>query len=336
LVFARGSFLARTAAALFLLDGVGRVQRDPIDVGARGTLAPLGDGYVAVEQGEQMFARAFDGELVSSSALVPLVDSANASFEALVFAPDGSATLALFHDGGPFVASLACSDQPIMPLTASSCPPASPLEPLASGCVDPVCHVVFRYDHLSLQLLGWAVRGGPLAPVDSEAARSIAFDVLNANDTQGALALGAATVSEASGGVFTVTVPPLDQGAVALIGAQSGAAIMVAGVHQLGRGDYWLPTQWAAAEDVACGSRSFPPVDEHVALQPCLGNLSPQDSVPATANDALNDALRSNLAAYLAQQGPFSAHVQLYTPTVDECDAQAAEYVVVLSQARTE
>jgi hypothetical protein len=335
LVFVHGSFLARTADALWVLDGMGLVQGDPIDVGSRATVAPLGQGYVAVTQDELMVGRAFDRELSASSKLVPLTSSSSASLETVVFSPDGSSTFVIFHDGGPFFAPLECSDQPVMPTSGNSCPQAAPLAPLHNGCVDPVCHVVIKVDYLSAELRGWFVRGGQLAPVDADGARAIAIDLLNANDTDGTLVLSEATVSGPAGGLFNVTVPPLDFGAVALIGADSGAVIVMGGVVHDGRGAYWIPRDWFPSIDISCGSRAAgPPAAPHIEPDSCRGDVLPPGRLPATPETALEIALRTNLAAFLAQQGAFSAHVHLYTPAVGQCDPSAAEYLVVLSQTR--
>jgi len=51
-----------------------------------------------------------------------------------------------------------------------------------------------------------------------------------------------------------------------------------------------------------------------------------------SASDALEVALRTNLAAHVAAAGPFSAHVHLHTSMVGTCDPGVAEWGVVLTR----
>ena len=130
-----------------------------------------------------------------------------------------------------------------------------------------------------------------------------------------------------------VTVDPLDFGAVALVGSESGAVIMAGGVVWSGHGHYWVPSEWRAPDEIACGARAAAADATYLDPNMCPDEGKPQ---PPSAVDALDVALRSNLAAGFAAHGPFDAYVHLYTPSVGACDPGAAEYLVVLSQTRPE
>jgi hypothetical protein len=89
---ARGEYLVRTSSFLRVLDRELQLVRGPIDVGPRATIAPLGDGYVAVSNEDFVVARAYDGELAASSPVVMLSQDRAALAQSLVYAPDGSST----------------------------------------------------------------------------------------------------------------------------------------------------------------------------------------------------------------------------------------------------
>lgn len=329
LVAAGDGFLARSSDSLWLLDREGQLERGPMQLKPGALAAPLGTGFVAVSTEEYLVARAIDATFASQSDPLGVGDERGGRAEALVAAPDGSATSLIYREGAELrIAQLSCSDEPPPPPGPDTCPEQPEVEPLPDGCEDEVCHVVLRFDYLTLALRGWSVAGGVRNPVDAAAAEEAARDVFDLQPN-GEYLSGETVVSGRRAGLFELFVSPADFGAFALVGAESGVVVTAGGIVWSGRGDYWSPLEWKPASDIACGGAPVVPVDVHADTGGC--DEAPEHS----ARGALDVALRSNLAAHVAAQGPFSAYVYLYTRTVGACDPGAAEYVVVLSQIRS-
>jgi hypothetical protein len=327
---AHDGFLAVAGDALWTFDREGKRTHGPIDIASASLIAPLGSAYVAVSHEEFLIARTFDATLANQSDAVGISDSRGAYGEAIIYAADGSSTALLYDDAGEVrLAKLQCGDEPAAPPGPAACPAKGDMQPLDDGCEGPVCHVAIRLDYLTLGLRGWSMASGPAESVDAEAASGIADDAF---EMSGQTYLSSGTqVSGPEAGLFTALRPAGDFGAFALIGEQSGAVIAAGGVVWSGHGDYWLPESWNPAADIACGEAAAVPAETHLDPNSCVLD---EGMHPPTAREAMDVALRSNLAAHIAAQGPFQAFAYLYTPTVGACDPGAAEYLIVLSQAR--
>ncbi|MBN1609525.1 MAG: hypothetical protein JW940_23035 [Polyangiaceae bacterium] len=324
---ARDGFIARAGDELSVLDRDGRLLHGPVSVDSTVRVAPLDAGYVLVSNEEYLVARTLDAELGELSDPTAISNDRAASASQLLYAPDGSRVGLIYNDSGQrrFV-RLVCSDTPPASPGPSVCPTQPQVSPLDDGCTDPVCHVLVRLDYLTLGLRGWAAIGGDSSPVDSEAATTEAQAVFDENSEY----LSSPTASGPSAGLFTVIAQPSDFGAFALVGEQSGLVVSAGGVVWSGTGHYWVPSQWNDPAGIACAAEATEAAETY--LDP--GECASEGTTPATAAQALNVVLRSNLAAHLAEQGPFSAFAFLYTPTVGACSPEIAEYLVVLTQAR--
>jgi hypothetical protein len=120
-----------------------------------------------------------------------------------------------------------------------------------------------------------------------------------------------------------------------LIGTQSGLLVVGGDVQWSGRGKWWPISDWNAGADVLCGDAAAQPAATGTGdsgYQGCVTNG--ELGTPALASDALDAALRSNLAKNMAARGPFSAYTYEYAPSVGACDPRLTEYVVVLTQVR--
>jgi hypothetical protein len=106
--------------------------------------------------------------------------------------------------------------------------------------------------------------------------------------------------------------------------------VSAGGVVWSGQGQYWVPSQWNDPSSLACAAEAAEAAETYLDSGQCAS----EDVTPATAGEALDVVLRSNLAAHLAEQGPFSAYTFLYTPSVGACFPEIAEYLVVLTQVR--
>jgi hypothetical protein len=292
-------------------------------------VAPLGGGYVTLAHQEYLVATALDPSLRLRSAPLGLSLDRRASLAGLVFAPDGSATAALYTDGdGLKFATLACADEPPPPPGPAQCPVSDVVEPLDPGCEGPVCHVALRLDYRTLAPLGHATTSGDASAVDATVASQAARAVFDADGEYLSTEL---TMTGPAAGLFTAYISPGDFGAFALVGEASGAVVAAGGVVWSGRGRYWAPDTWKTAAGVACGRDTVVPAETYVDPGDCPDFTTGQ--APSTdGNDALAVALRTNLARHMAARGPLSAFVYLYTPTVGGCDPSSAEYLVVLTQ----
>lgn len=195
--------------------------------------------------------------------------------------------------------------------------------------MDAICHAVIRMDYMTLALRGYASLGGPPNALDANGALAVADSLFISKMAHYS---GTPTVDGPHAGLFFVFQEPSDFGGFALVGAESGGVVTAGGVVWLGQGEYWVPTAWKPSGAIACGQNSFVADTTFVDTAECQGDIA-AGTLP-TAHDALDVALRTNIAAQFDAHGAFSAYVYLYTPRVGECDPTVAEYIAVLSQAR--
>jgi hypothetical protein len=324
---AHDGFIARAGDELSVLDRDGRLLHGPVSVDSTVRVAPLDNGYVLVSSDEYLVARTLDAELGAQSVPTAISDDRAASPSQLLYAPDGGRVGLIYYDNGQrrFV-RLVCSDTLPASPGPSVCPAQPEISPLDDGCADPVCHVMVRLDYLTLGLRGWAAVGGDVSPIDSEAATTEAQAVFDENSEY----VSSDSVSGPEAGLFTVVAEPSDFGAFALLGAQSGLVVSAGGVVWSGTGHYWVPSQWNDPSEITCAADAVEAPETYLDSRECAS----EDATPAAAAEAQEVVLRSNLAAHLAKQGPFSAYTFLYTPTVGACSPDVAEYLVVLTQAR--
>jgi hypothetical protein len=200
--------------------------------------------------------------------------------------------------------------------------------PLDDGCTEPVCHVTVRLDGPTLRLRGFAVSGGPLTEVDAATAAVVAGETFDTSDTE---VYGDPQLSGPRAGLYTAYVEPGDFGAFALVGAESGLVVAAGTIVWAGAGRLLFPVQWQEPTELELGDTTFAPSDSVLAESDCSDEVG---TAVATASDALDVVLRSNLAAHFAGRGEFTAFSYLYTPTVGLCDPTTAEYVVVLTRRK--
>jgi hypothetical protein len=345
---------ARPGFLLSTLDREGGLLYGPVGVDYTQTgpgtwaVAPLDTGYVLVSKEEYLVARTLDAELAALSAPTGISDDPMAEAWQLLYAPDGSRVGLIYEDESfqlRFV-GLKCSDTPPAAPGPSTCPRRPEVSPLDDGCTDRICHVMVRLDYLTLGLRGWAAVGGDSSPVDSETAAALAQAVFDENtENEYPSTASSSTVSGPEAGLFTFIAPPddiLEMGAFALVGEESGLVVSAGGVL-LGQqhdapywseetGHYWVPSKWNDPAGIACGSEAAEATETYSDPGECEVRATNDGKTGATAAEALDVVLRSNLAAHLAEQGPFSAYAFRYTPGV--CPPEVAEYLVVLTQER--
>lgn len=195
------------------------------------------------------------------------------------------------------------------------------------GCTEDVCHVAIRLEGVTLRRIGYASLGGPYSPVDAAGSVTLAKTVFDTNSPYP----GLISPGVAGAGVISVFEQPSDFGAFALVGQDSGLIIAAGGVVWSGKGSYWVPSTWASGR-LACGAQRVEPMETVLDVPGCesypgVGTLAPEA-------DALDVALRTNLALAYAEKGAFSVYVFLYTPTVGACNPDVADYIVVLTRRR--
>lgn len=311
--------LLQAGDRLVLVDREGRQLAGPIDDAAR-LVAPLGDGYVVVDSEEYLVARTLDADLGRRSEASGISADRRAQASDLLFTPDGKRVAIVYSEAGDQrFATLECNPEPA-PVGPQPCAEVATVDPLDVVCDDAICHVLVRLDADTLGLRGYAVVGGDENPIDASEALTAADEVF-APQGEGLVQNGEVSGPEA--GLYSVYAEPTDFGAFALVSAESGLVVSAGGIIWAGTGSYWTPATWQPASDLACGSDAAEPDDSYVVEGAC-GLDSP--------SAALDVVLRSNLAAHLAEQGPFSAYGYLYTPTQGACDASVAEYLIVLTQ----
>ncbi len=210
------------------------------------------------------------------------------------------------------------------------CPTQDPLTPIAYECEDDVCYAVLRLDFHTQELLGWFVLSSSQKLMDEGAARMTAEGAFREANSQ---IWTNPKIDGPHAGLFLAYSMPADIGAFALIGADTGA-IVVGGEVRWGTGpgrlDYFEPTSWRAADDLACGAAVAQPLERFVGNTFCGTRL--MASPPRGAQYALETALRTNLAVAMAARGPFLAFATLYQTAGSECDTTHAEWLIVLTQ----
>jgi hypothetical protein len=200
--------------------------------------------------------------------------------------------------------------------------------PLDDGCTDAVCYTVIRLDYLTLAPHGWASLGGPLHAIDASTAKTIAA-ALFASDCKDCSGTAPSLMGPYAG-FYYVSISPLDFGAFALVGAQSGLVATAGSVIWTGRGNYFAPATWKSASDIRCGMNQIGPGE---TFEDASHSCETGDGKSGTdASDALALVVRTNIADAYAQKGSFSAYVTLYAPAVGACDPSVAEWVIVLSR----
>jgi len=226
--------------------------------------------------------------------------------------------------------SVTCANEAPSLVGAPKCKSQSALTPLDDGCTDDVCHITVRFDYQTLGVLGWSVAGGAKHEINADEARTLVTAEFKKRNPP---IRTNATLEGPNAGLYSAYAPPADFGAFALIGAQSGALAFAGSVLWSGPGRANWPSEWRPGEELACGASAAQPAETFVTTNTeCGESDSPK---PATPADALDTALRSNLARAIAARGPFSAAVHLYTPSVGTCDhSDIAEYLVVFTQVR--
>jgi hypothetical protein len=329
---AHGGFVATTeldmSAAVMLLDRDGGLSRGPVEVAEWARAAALDAGYVVVANEEYLVARTLDADLGAVSEPAGISDDPAARLVELLSPPDGSRVGLIYSEGGnPRFVRLTCSDAPGPAPGPARCPEQDETEPLDDGCADAVCHVLVRLDYMTLGLRGWAVIGGAVDPVDSTGAVAQAAAVFD-----GRMSGNPTSVRGPEAGLFAALESAGDFGGFALVGQESGLAVAGGGIEWSGVGDYWIPTAWNDPGDLSCGRESVEPTETYLDPNTCASVVS--SGTPATASEALDVVLSSNLAAHIASEGPFSAYAFLYTRTVGECRPQNAEYLVVLTRGQ--
>lgn len=330
----RGGFIAatqsnpssKTPPTLMLLDRDAALSSGPVQTDDWMRVAALGSGYVVVANDNYLVARTLNAEFGALSPPTGLSEDPTARLDALLYAPDDSRVGLIYsEDGHQRFVRLECSDRPAPAPGSATCPEKSEITPLDDGCTDAICHIIVRLDYLTLGLRGWAAIGAAANPVDSAGAVAQAAAAF-----EGKMSGVPTSVSGPDAGLFAARIPAADYGGFVLVGEESGLAVAAGGIVWSGVGEYWTPTAWNDAGALACGDNAAEPTDTY--LDPSTCQHSVQAQTPATASEALDVVLRSNLAAHVASEGPFSAYALLYTRTVGECSPQNAEYLVVLTR----
>jgi hypothetical protein len=281
------------------------------------------DGFVALQSPTRFSDPTEQASLANEASycsIAPLADGFVLLWEQIAGSQDASANLLaqrIRPDGTPLGDRLTLREGLGTPT------------PLDDGCTDPVCHVVMRFDYQTLGLRGWATVGGKPRAVSENEAKSIAAAAIKANEEYAGDDVQIFGGPDA--GLYYAYVSPGDFGAFALVSAQSGALVAGGGVIWAGHGQLWAPATWHDPSDLACGDLPATPREAFSSGDDCTGDPSMKH---ASIGDALDTALRTNLAASVAARGPFDVYTYLYTPTVGACDARIAEYLVVLSQQR--
>jgi len=210
----------------------------------------------------------------------------------------------------------------------AACTASDGVEPLDDACAEEVCHVVLRFDYLTLEPRGWRVVGGPTAAINTDMAKLIATTAIEENTPNAALQR--VVLSGPGAGLLLFTAPP-DFGVFVLIGEQSGL-VVAGGSMTYGRpGKYWSSQEWNPLVQVKCDS-AVAGAPDAMFVAPLYPTCSYLDSTPPS--DALEKALRTNIAASVASKGPFSAFVFVYTPDTSHCETAPTEFIVVLTQLR--
>lgn len=322
---AHDGFMLQTATNLYHLNRSGRVLHGPHALTFSTLVAPLGTGYVTVEPNEYLVARTLDSALAKTSVPLGISDDRGAS--AITLLPwSTSAALLLYGEAESIkLAKLGCGATPGS-LGPKACPKVADFQPLDPECGEgDVCHVVLRFDYLTLGVRGWSVSSEPPRSTDASQAVQAAQDVFDANSEY---LVNPLDVSGPVAGLYYVSHSPGDFGGFALVSEGSGAVVAAGGVVWAGRGGYWVPNAWRPASDILCGDAQQTPTEQVVEGETCTGD-GPNGT---TASQAMSLALSTNLAQAIAAQGAFTARTYLYTPSVGACAPDVAEWLVILSR----
>jgi len=292
-------------------------------------VAPFGDGFILPEKGMFPAVKAYSATLTQSTSPVGLGDDRQGGVVYLMYDPAGTHVAALVRNNGQLsFRELTCSTtQAPMPGLAP-CAAGVPGEKFDLGCSDPVCHTIIRLDYLTLAPRGYAVVGGPLKATSADEARVAAKTVFSKDR----YISDQFSTSEPKAGLYYNYASPGDFGGFALVSADSGVVVVAGGIVWSGRGSYWSPTTWGAASNVTCGESPAVASEIHLNKSDCpLEDEEGKTVMLPTALQALQLGLRTNLAAAVAEKGPFKAYLYAYTPSVGVCNPRVAEYLVVLS-----
>lgn len=317
--------MLQTATNLYQLNRSGSVLHGPHPLTLSTLVAPLGKGYATVERDEYLVARTLDSTLGKSSAPLGIRDDRGASAIALLPLSTGDAWL-IYGDGeSNKLVKLGCGETPDAP-GPKACPKTAEVQPLDPQCgEDDVCHVVLRFDYLTLGVRGWSVSSEPQQSIDAAQAEQAAQDVFDANSEY---LVNPLDVSGPAAGLYDVSHSPGDFGGFALVSQASGVVVAAGGVVWAGRGGYWVPNAWRPASDILCGDAQQTPSEQVVEGETCTGD----GAQGTTASQAMSIALSTNLAKAMAAQGAFTARTYLYTPSVGTCAPEVAEWLVILSR----
>lgn len=334
LQFVPGGFLVQDSDELALVGTDGMLKAGPVPA-VRGLIAPFEQGYVIVERDTE------SGFVVSrrlDSSLNELGEASGVGAErdwypsALLSSADGKDVRLVYRDeGSQLLGKLSCLEQP-NPVGPQPCrqtsEPSGVVPPLDLECDSPVCYFTLRMAATSLGVLGYSVAEGDASPVTAEQAQAIATDAVSGFEEYSS---GVDPVAEAEAGLFVVNSPALDFGWFALVGAESGTVVTAGEIVWSGTGSYWLPQDWGAASVIECGSTPASPGATHLGPNPPECASGEEATGLPSPSEALDVALRSNVAAHAATFSDFDAFVYLYTPSVGECSTALAEYVVVFT-----
>jgi len=322
---AHDGFMLQTATNLYQLNRSGNVLHGPHPLTLSTLVAPLGKGYTTVERDEYLVARTLDSTLAKSSAPLGISDDRGASAIALVPLSTGDAWL-IYGDGeSNKLVELGCGGTPDAP-GPKACPKTAEVQSLDPECgEDDVCHVVLRFDYLTLGVRGWSVSSEPQQSIDAAQAEQAAQDVFDSNSEY---LVNPLDVSGPAAGLYDVSHSPSDFGGFALVSQASGVVVAAGGVVWDGRGGYWVPNAWRPASDILCGDAQQTPSEQVVEGGTCTG----EGTQGTTASQAMSIALSTNLAQAVAAQGAFTARTYLYTPSVGTCAPEVAEWLVILSR----
>lgn len=334
LTAAHDGMLARTLDSVWVLERDGSVKFGPAGFDYRAQVGPLGDGFVEITHSDFLTATSLSATLASRSKPLRLTLDAEKYPEWLLTeASDGFTAVEIDTATGAMFAVLGCGERSSDAPAEEACPGEPNPSLPGTICTDEVCHAVLRLDRFTLGVRGWAVSGTPAKEITPSMASEIAAKALNVHS---GFEQTVPSVDGPLAGVYRASVESDTLGAVVAIGEHSGAVVFAGAISTNSPdGGIYTPTTWTPASDIVCGE---------IAIQPAATYLQPDadtacrsalpDTQPVPIADALDIALRSNLAASLAKRGPVSAHAFLYTPKVGGCSPSAAEYIVILTQVR--
>jgi hypothetical protein len=207
------------------------------------------------------------------------------------------------------------------------CVPGTNVAPLPDECTKTYCHQILRFDYLTLAPKGFATLGGDLAPVDNETAKQAAEQYLHGKMKPSCPACTfPVDLWKSSARTHLFGVSPVDFGSFAMVSSDTGQIVAAGSIWWMGLGEWWSPTTWKPGTQIRCGN-SLVPNKSTAEFGQCGGS-------PFSFNDAINVALKTNIALGLDNSGPLDVLAYLYTPATGSCQSEHAEFVVVLSYQR--